>query len=447
MRDDHPEIRSLEAERAVIGAVLIDRNRNALAVVLDTLTPSDFDATAHKWIMEAIIALQDRGQPPDLVLLANELRGRDALEKVGGTAYLCQLFDETPSAANVTYYCRIVKEKAVTRSVVEAAGRIIEKACTLNGDGTDALIAFAQKEILSASGNGTIPGGVDIRDIMKRSFADLEERHRTGNALAGLSTGFLDLDTLTGGLKRGHLYNFAGRPGTGKTAIGVNIARTAAGNGEPVVIFSLEMPSTDLSQRLLSSETGIDGHKLTRGFIRETDWPKLTTAAGRLSEAPIYIDDTGGLPIDRLMARARRRKIENGVALVVVDYLQLVRPSQKWGTREQEVSEVSRNLKALAKELSVPVLACAQLNRAIEARQDKRPTLADLRESGAIEQDADVIVFLKEANDDGTTELTIAKNRQGPTGKVTLIFDKARTRFLNVTDDRRPTAKERADLA
>lgn len=434
MRDDHPEIRSLEAERAVVGSILIDKN--ALPVVLDTLTPSDFYVDAHGRILAACIALQDRGQPPDLVLLANELRGRDVLEKVGGATYLSELSDSTPSAANVMHYCRIVKEKAVARAVVEAARRIIEKAHNLNGDGTDALLAYAQREILPISSNGSGGGGKELREIMKRNFAEMEERHRSGNALPGLSTGFPGLDAMTGGAKRGCLLIVAGRPGTGKTALVLQISRKAAGSGLPIVIFSLEMPSAELSQRLLSAETGIDGHKLMRGYLGADQWYSVAASADALARLPITIDDTGGLPIDRLMAGARRLKIEKGIELIIVDYLQLVRPSQKWGTREQEVAEVSRNLKALAKELDCPVICAAQLNRAIEGRTNKTPVLSDLRESGAIEQDADVILFLREADDDGSTEISIGKNRQGPTGKVELMFDKARTRFLCSNDDR-----------
>jgi replicative DNA helicase len=433
MRDDYPEIRSLEAERAVVGAILIDRN--ALAVVLDTLAPSDFYADAHGRILEACIALQDRGQPPDLVLLANELRGRGALEKVGGASYLCRLSDETASAVNVLHYCRIVKEKALVRSVIEAAQRIIDKAHNLNGDGADTLNAFAQKEILSVSASASGSGGADLREILKRSHADMEERYHTGNALPGLSTGISGLDTLTGGLRDGRLYILAGRPGSGKTAFTLNVSRKVVGNVFPVDFFSLEMPSMDLSQRLVSSETGIDGHNITRGYLSPDQWKSVTRTTDALAKLPIWIDDTGGLPIDRLMARARRRKIEKGIRLIVVDYLQLVRPSQKWGTREKEVAEVSRSLKVLAKELSVPVLACAQLNRAMETRTTRTPVLSDLRESGAIEQDADVIMFLREAEDDGSTELTIAKNRQGKTGRIALIFDKARTRFLEPQHD------------
>ncbi len=434
------EIRSLEAERAVLGAVLLDRH--ALAVALDIVTPGDFDAEAHGRILTAVVTLQDRGQPPDLVLLAEELRNRGDLEKIGGPAYLAELMDSSPSAANVALHARIVREKSITRGVIEAAQRIIQKAHNLNGDGTDALSAFAQKEILTATSAGSGPSGAEIRDLMKQTFRNIEERRERGDTLPGLSTGLKGADTLTGGLKPGLLYIVAGRPGTGKTALALNIARTAAGAGGRVVFYSLEMPKEELSIRLLSSESKVDGHRLSRGYMRETEWPRSVHAADTLARLPLTVDDTGGLPIDRLMARARRTTAERGLALVVVDYLQLVRPSQRWGTREQEVAEVSRSLKALAKELSVPVLACAQLNRGIENRTDKRPTLADLRESGAIEQDADVIAFISRREGE-PVELSVAKNRQGPLGKIELAFDPQLTKFSEPQD---PPRRHRADL-
>ncbi|HOI74799.1 MAG TPA: replicative DNA helicase [Syntrophales bacterium] len=427
---EHPEIRSLEAERAVIGAILLDRN--ALPAVLDVVTPGDFDAEAHRRILAAVIALQDRGQPPDLILLADELRNRGHIEGVGGPAYLAELMDSSPSAANVAHYARIVHEKAATRKLVEAARRIIARAHDLNGDGLDALIAFSQKEILAASSAGAGSTGMDIRTLIKKTFRDIEERHQHGDALPGLSTGLVSLDTLTGGLKRGCSYSFAGRPGTGKSALLGGIARTVAGTGGPVLINSLEMPKDEVSLRFLSAEAKIDGYRLSRGYLKETEWPRIAHATDALAKLPITIDDTAGLPIDRLMARARRIKAESGLALVTVDYLQLVRPSQRWATREAEVAEVSRSLKVLAKELDVPVVSAAQLNRAVESRKDKRPTLADLRESGAIEQDADVIVFLSANESEETVNLTIAKNRQGPTGKVSLMFNKKLTQFSDV---------------
>lgn len=428
---NRPEIRSLEAEKAVIGAILQDKD--TLAAATDLITPGDFDAPAHRRILEAILALQDRGQPPDLVLLSDELRNRGDLEKVGGPAYLGELLDSSPMAANVAFYARIVREKAVTRGIVQAAHRIISRAHELNGNGTDELIAYAQQEILAVSKAGADPSEEDIRDTVRQVFKDMEERSQKGNTLIGLSTGLKSLDTVTGGLKPGLLYIVAGRPGTGKTSLILNITRTINSHGGQVIFFSLEMPKQELVFRLLSAETGIDGHRLVRGFLSPKEWSLCAQAADILARLPLKIDDTGGLSIDRLMARARRIKAEKGLALIVADYLQLVSPSQKWGIREQEVAEASRSLKVLAKELNVPVLATSQLNRNIENRQNKRPTLADLRESGAIEQDADLITFLWPVQDGSdTTEMIIAKHRQGPTGEIRLVFDQKRTQFKDL---------------
>ncbi len=424
---DFPEIQSLEAERAVIGAILLDHT--ALPVVLDIVSPADFDSMANRRTLEAIISLQDRGQPPDLILLANELKDRGHLDGVGGLVYLSDLRDNTPSAANVAHYARIVREKSITRGIEGAGRRIIHKANNLNGDGADALASFAQAEILKATSAGAGSSGMEIRDLMKQVFREIEAQRERGDTIPGLPTGFTTLDALTGGLKSGLLYIVAGRPGSGKTALALNIARTAAGAGGRVLFFSLEMPAAELARRLLSAESKIDGHRLSRGRMGEAEQLRSVHAAAALAKLPLAIDDTGGLQIDRLMGRARRTKAEHGISLIVVDYVQLVRPSQRWGTREAEVAEVSRSLKVLAKELNVPVLACAQLNRAVESRTDKTPTLSDLRESGAIEQDADVIAFISRPGDDGRVELTIAKHRQGPTGKIVLTFDAKLTRF------------------
>lgn len=440
---ERPDIRSLEAERAVVGACLMDKA--ALPVVKDILSLTDFDATAHQTIMSAIISLADRGQPPDTVLLGDELRKSGVLAKVGGLAYLCELIDTTPSAANVGHYARVVRDKSIARGLVEAAGRIIEKVHNPNGDGTEALQTYAQKEILGATSAGSGSGAVEIRELIMETFHGIEERRKRGDALPGLSTGLRQFDALTGGLKAGGLYVIAGRPGTGKTALGLNIAWTITDGGGRTVLFSLEMPGAELALRMLSSSAGLDGHRLSRGYLANSELPAAVRATDALARLPLTIDDTGGLPIDRLMARARRIKMEKGLALIVVDYLQLVRPSQRWNVREQEVAEVSRSLKTLAKELCVPVLATAQLNRGIESRTDKRPTLADLRESGAIEQDADVIGFLS-GNGDGT-DLLIQKHRQGPTGTIRLIFDRPTQTFRDANGDDRPPVRERADLA
>lgn len=330
----------------------------------------------------------------------------------------------------MAYYARIIKETAIARALVSAAQRIIEKAHSSNGNETDALIAFAQSEILAISSyEANKQRALDIRDVVKHVFHDIEERFQQGGTLPGHSTGFASLDSMIGGLKQNLFYILGGRPGDGKTAIALNIARTVSVSGEHIAFFSLEMPRNELVLRLLSGEADVDGHRLARGFIGDTELQRIVSAADIIAKLPLTIDDTGGLPIDRLMARARRIKTERGLGAIFIDYLQLVRPSQKWNSREQEVSEVSRSLKALAKELSVPVIALSQLNRGSVDRPRKTPSLADLRESGALEQDADVITFLSSADDDGTLDLTIAKNRQGPTGQIQMIFDKSRTKF------------------
>lgn len=425
---EHPMIRSLEAERAVIGAILQDKDN--LNSIMDIIKPDDFDSPAHKRILECLLSLQDRGQPPDLVLLSTELGNRGVLDKIGGPAYLAELADASPVTGNITYYARIVREKAIARRIIEAARRMIARVYEPDGEGTDSLIAYAQEQILTVSRAITGPSGIKIRNAVHHTFKDIEERHQKGTPLPGLSTGFTGVDAVTGGLKQRHLYIIAGRPGSGKTAFVLNIARNVAAVEGQVIFFSLEMSFSELSLRLISAETGIDGHRLSRGILWSEEWPRCGKAVNTLAQLSMEIDDTGGLPIDRLMARARRIKAEEGLVLVIADYLQLIRPFQKWGVREQEVAEVSRSLKALAKELNVPVLATSQLNRAIENRQNKRPTLGDLRESGAIEQDADVIAFLWPVDDSGEdTELIIAKHRQGPTGEVALIFDRKRTQF------------------
>lgn len=411
-----------DAEKAVLGAILEDPS--ALPKVLDALTIDDFYFEAHRATLRAFIELQDTGKPADPVLLVNILNRTGKVD--GAHLFVSELMDRTPSPELAGHYCGLIKDKATTRRIIETAQEIQQRAEGTTTD-IDGLLAYAQKEIMALTTTATATGG-DMRALIKESFKTLEERYKSGGSLPGISTGFKHLDALTGGLKAGGLYIIAGRPGTGKTAIALNITRSAADAGKSASFFSLEMPSTELTNRLLSSETGIDGHKLSRGYLSYEELDRAASAADTLARLPIIIDDAS-LSVDRMATRARRHKIEGGVDLVVVDYLQLVAPSRRWNTREQEVSEISRILKALAKELSVPVLAGAQLNRDIERRNNQTPTLADLRESGAIEQDADVIMFLLPTDDHGGTKLTVAKNRQGPTGAIDLIFDKRITRF------------------
>jgi replicative DNA helicase len=411
-----------DAERAVLGAILEDTS--ILPKVLDAVNVQDFYFEAHKATLRAFIELQEPGKPVPPVLLTDILSRTGKVD--GVHLFVSELMDSTPSTALVGDYCKHIKEKAVTRRIIETAQQIQQRAEETTTD-VDGLLAYAQKEIMSLTATATATGA-DMRTLIKDAFQTLEERYKNGGALPGISTGYKHLDTLTGGLKAGGLYIIAGRPGTGKTAIALNITRKGAAAGKPVSFYSLEMPKGELMTRLISAETEIDGHKLSRGYLSPDELHRAALSADTLARLPVIIDDAS-LSVDRIATRARRHKAEGGVDLVVVDYLQLVPPSRRWNTREQEVSEVSRTLKALAKELSVPVLAAAQLNRDIERRNNQTPTLADLRESGAIEQDADVIMFLAPADDHGGTELIVAKNRQGPTGAIDLIFSKRITRF------------------
>jgi replicative DNA helicase len=411
-----------DAERAVLGAILEDTS--ILPKVLDAVNVQDFYFEAHKATLRAFIELQEPGKPVPPVLLTDILSRTGKVD--GVHLFVSELMDSTPSTALVGDYCKHIKEKAVTRRIIETAQQIQQRAEETTTD-VDGLLSFAQQSIMTLSATTSANTGRDMRTLARTAFATIEERKQNGGP-TGITSGFEGLDQLLAGLRPGLFYPVAGRPGTGKTAIALNIARAVAGGGYVVVFFSLEMPSTELTNRLLSSETGIDGHKLNRGYLSDEEWGKAVNATDRIARLPIFIDDAT-LSIDRIATRARRHKAETGLDLVIVDYLQLVPPSRRWNTREQEVSEVSRTLKAIAKELNVPVIAGAQLNRNIENRTTKTPTLADLRESGAIEQDADAVIFIVPKNNDGGTELVVEKNRQGPTGSVSLTFDKRTTTF------------------
>ena len=345
-----------------------------------------------------------------------------------------------PSAANIVYYSKIVKEKSILRRLIGAATEILNESYNPNTD-IDNVLDEAEHAIFEISENKIKPSFFPIREIMKDSFRTIEKLFEKKALITGVSTGYNKIDELTSGLQKSDLVIIAGRPSMGKTAFAINIAEYAAiKNNVPVAIFSLEMSKEQLAFRMLSSEGRVDSQKLRKGWLGETDWPKLTTAAGKLSEAPIFIDDTPAISVLEMKAKARRLKAEKGLGLVILDYLQLMRGRDLSVPREQEISEISRSLKALAKELEVPVVALSQLNRQVEARADKRPQLADLRESGAIEQDADVIMFiyrdeLYNKSDDnpqkGFAEIIIGKQRNGPTGMAKLIFQEQYTRFDN----------------
>jgi len=434
---------NLEAERSVLGGMLLDNQ--AIHQVLETLDGDDFYSSAHKRIFQSIIDLTDRNEPADLITLSSLLKDRSQLDAVGGAAYVGSLVDAVPSAANISYYSKIVKEKSVLRKLISATTGILSRTYEDATD-IDGIIDEAEYAIFQISENKIRQSFSPIREIIKDSFRTIERLFEKKSLITGVSTGFEELDRMTSGFQRSDLIIIAGRPSMGKTAFALNIAQHASIEMDvPVAVFSLEMSKEQLAMRMLSSEARVDAQRLRKGFLGETDWPRLTTAAGALSEAKLFIDDTAAITVLEMKAKARRLKAERGLGLVVLDYLQLMRGRDQSPSREQEISEISRSLKALAKELSVPVVALSQLNRQVEARSDRRPQMADLRESGAIEQDADVILFIyrdevynrsEDNPEKGIAEIIIGKQRNGPTGKIKLAFLKEFTRFENLAQIR-----------
>ncbi|MDP1989864.1 MAG: replicative DNA helicase [Syntrophales bacterium] len=430
---------NLEAEQSVLGGILLDNL--ALNTVLELLETDDFYSEGHRKIFSAIVELSNRNEPCDLITLSNILKNQKRIDKVGGTAYLASLVDNVPSAVNIAYYAKIIKEKSILRRLIGTATEILNKSYDAGMD-IDSVLDEAEHAIFEISENKIRPSFHPIREIIKDSFKTIERLYAKKELVTGVATGFDKIDDITSGLQNSDLIIIAGRPSMGKTAFALNIAQFAALEmGVPVAIFSLEMAKEQLATRMLASEARVDSQRLRKGFLGETDWPKLTTAAGRLSEAPIYIDDTPAITVIEMKAKSRRLKAEAGLGLIILDYLQLMRGGAYKDSREQEISEISRSLKALAKELSVPVVALSQLNRKVEDRTSRRPQMADLRESGAIEQDADLIAFIyrdevynrsDDNPDKGIAEIIIGKQRNGPTGTVKLAFQEKYTRFENL---------------
>jgi replicative DNA helicase len=431
---------NLEAEISVLGGVLLDNE--ALNRVLEVIKEGDFYRESHRKIFSAILDLYERSEPVDLITLAEALRKREVLEEVGGIEYLNSLANSIPTAANIAYYAKIVKEKATLRKLVNRATEIVSQVYGHSGD-VDDFLDQAERSIFEISEDRVRPSFYPIKDIIKSSFKTIERLYEKRQLITGVPTGFAKLDELTSGLQPSDLIIVAGRPSMGKTAFALNItAHAAIEAAVPSAVFSLEMAKEQLALRMLCSDAKVDAHRLRGGFLSESDWPKLTRAAGSLSEAPIFIDDTPGLTALEMRAKTRRLKAEHNLGLVVVDYLQLMRGRADSDTREQEISDISRSLKALAKELNLPVIALSQLNRRVEERGDRRPQLADLRESGAIEQDADVIIFLyrdevynksEDNPNKGKAEIIIGKQRNGPTDKFELTFLDKFTCFEDIT--------------
>jgi replicative DNA helicase len=440
---------SREAEEGVLGGILID-NR-ALSLVIEQLQgPEDFYVEAHQKIYSSMLRLSDASQPIDMITLAEALREGGQLEPVGGHSYLAGLIDATPSTANILHHARIVHDKAAVRRAIYAAKEIVGRGMGDHGDVEDFLDEAEKKVFEVARSRHTTPY-VHVGPLVHDVFGEIEAAAAHDNSVTGISTGFTDLDKITAGLQPGDLIIIAGRPSMGKTAFALNLGVAAAqsdfrGRKAHVLVLSLEMGKSQLVRRMMCSEGRVDASRVRIGQIAHDDWPRLIEAANILSQMPVYIDDTAALTVMEVRAKARRLMSEHGLDLIIVDYLQLMRSSSRGAeSREREISEISRSLKGLAKELSVPVIALSQLNRALEARQDKRPMLADLRESGAIEQDADVIMFVyrdevynKDTPDVGIAEVIIGKQRNGPIGIVRLRFTHQFTRFDNLArhDDR-----------
>ena len=425
---------NIEAEQSVLGSILLEPE--ALSRVLEVMTGDDFYRQGHRTIFNAMLDLYQKGTPVDLITLTEILQNKEQLEDIGGASYLTSLADAIPSAVHVDSYAHIVREKSILRRLINRTTEITSKSYNFSGDAED-LLDEAEKAIFEISEAKINPLVYPLSDVIKDSFGTIEQLYDRKERVIGVPSGFTQLDKLTSGFQNSDLVIIAGRPSMGKTALALNIARNAAVDHEvPVVIFSLEMSRHQLAIRLLCSEARVDSNKVRTGFFGEREWAKLTAAAGTLSEAPIFIDDSPTISVLQVRAKARRLKSEKGLGLIVVDYLQLMKGREGSERREQEISEISRSLKALAKELDLPVIAISQLNRRPEGRDDKKPVLADLRESGAIEQDADVICFIfreemyeENSKHKGIAEILLRKHRNGPTGSVPLKFFTEYTRF------------------
>lgn len=429
---------SPEAEESILSAILIDNS--SLLDIIEILSPEDFYSPKHQKIFSVIQDLFDRNEPVDLVTVNNALREKGELEDIGGTLYLTKLVDNVPIAVNPGHYARIIHDKACLRVLITQA-QAIANLCYKNTSDVDEAIDFAESAIFEISKKKINPSFFEIGKMVEGNIDTLEERQGNKTLVTGISTGFTALDELTAGLQKSDLIILAARPSMGKTAFALNLARNVAiDKNVPVAVFSLEMSKEQLSMRMLCSEARVDSSKVRSGFFSKQDWVRLTDAAGLLGSAPIYIDDSPDISSMEIRAKARRLKMEKNLGLIIIDYLQLMRGRANAERRDLEISEISRSLKILAKELDVPVVALSQLNRKLEERSDKRPMLSDLRESGALEQDADVVAFIyrdevynKDENNPnkGTAEIILSKQRNGPIGVVPLVFINSYTRFEN----------------
>jgi len=428
---------NLEAEMAVLGSMLLDED--AISVSCELLDGGSFYKDSHKKIFEAILGLYNTNKAVDLITLTDELKKNGLLEEIGGVSFLTALANSVPTAANINHYVHIVKEKSILRTLINNATRIVSLCYESEGN-IDEVVDSAERFIFEVSDRKSHGTYLHLKEIIKDSIETIDRLYQKKAHVTGIPTGFIDFDTKTSGLQPSDLIVIAGRPSMGKSALALGVAEYAGVVERiPLAVFSLEMSKEQLVQRMLCSHAKVDAHKVRTGYLATSDWPRLTAAAGKLSEAPIFIDDSPAISVMELRAKARRLKAHHDIQLLILDYLQLMRGSVGIENRQQEISEISRSLKALARELNIPVVAISQLSRAVEARQDHRPQLSDLRESGAIEQDADVVVLiLREeyynptADNQGIAEVMIAKQRNGPVGSLRLAFIKEYTRFENI---------------
>lgn len=429
---------SIEAEQAVLGAIFLEPA--ALTVASEILIPEDYYRTAHQKIYNTMLKLNDHGKAVDVVTVIEELAAAKDLEDVGGVTYLTELAESVPTAANIEYYARIVEEKSLLRRLIRTATTIAQEGYNRE-DEVDALLNEAEKSIMEVAQRKNTSAFHNIKDVLVRTYDNIEMLHNRKGDVTGIPTGFAELDHMTAGFQRNDLIIVAARPSVGKTAFALNIAQNVATKtDENVAIFSLEMGAEQLVMRMLCAEGNINAQNLRTGSLTDEDWRKLTMAMGSLSNSGIYIDDTPGVRIGEIRSKCRRLKQEHGLGMILIDYLQLIQGNGRSGeNRQQEVSEISRSLKALARELEVPVIALSQLSRGVEQRQDKRPMMSDIRESGSIEQDADIVAFLyrddyydKESENKNIIEIIIAKQRNGPVGTVQLAFVKEYNKFVNL---------------
>ncbi len=431
---------NLEAEQSLIGSMML--SEDAVVIALETVEAVDFYQTAHRHIFQALVDLFNAQRPCDLITLQEELRSKEKLAEIGGVSYLSQLLNVVPTSRNAEHYARIVKEKSMLRRLIMLSGEISTTAYDPQAQ-AELCIDQAEQKVLQLSQFKITRPYLRVKDLVKPTFSYLEQLYENKQAVTGIPSGFRDLDEYTAGFQKSDLVILAARPSMGKTAFVLNMAQYAAYQTQtPVMLFSLEMSHTQLVTRLLCSEARIDGQKVRRGYLGDEDWMKLSITAGILEETPILIDDTANASLLEIRSKARRAYAQDKIGMIIIDYLQLISwsGSEKPASRQQEVSAISRSLKGLARELNVPVVCLSQLSRAVESRTDKRPMLSDLRESGAIEQDADVVLFLyrdsyynpQKEESKGKGEVIIAKQRNGPVGSVELAFNSNFAKFDNL---------------